>query len=276
MNLPPLPVAHHIPNAVIDGNFEFLEQIIYSNREAVNTVGPAGYNAMHVAAAKSDVAMIELLLKYGADRSLLAVDGDSCNHIACRIGNPELLKYFLDCTIDDIEIDMKNNQGQTMQDICEVVPTEKEAFDAVFSFRVWDSKDPEMNKELLPGLLAGRKACRDIIIEERHRRYHNRRRHLVTTFIGNAEDRQLSQKVFRNAGTADERRFFVEQEMPGPYNAQPWSKDDEVFFNSHRDDLMEGTIVSFALDIVSRSVETAFQLRTQDLTGKPFSRAFGI
>ena len=35
MDLPKKSVAHQIPNAVLDGDFEFLENLIYSNKEVV-------------------------------------------------------------------------------------------------------------------------------------------------------------------------------------------------------------------------------------------------
>jgi hypothetical protein len=57
------PVAHHIPNAVLDGDFEFLESIIYSNRDMVDYIGPAGFAAMHVATYKKDMGMVDMLLK---------------------------------------------------------------------------------------------------------------------------------------------------------------------------------------------------------------------
>ena len=57
------PVAHHIPNAVLDGDFEYLESIIYSHRDMVDYIGPAGFAAMHVAAYKKDMGMVDMLLK---------------------------------------------------------------------------------------------------------------------------------------------------------------------------------------------------------------------
>jgi len=192
MNLPEKSVTHHIPNAIIDGQQEFLETILYNHREAVDAVGPAGYAAIHVAAFKGDMDMINMLLRFGARLDLCAGDGDSCAHIACRIGNPELFDYFIEYCKD---IDYKNKANETMQDICERIPTEEEAYSIMYKFKAWNTNDEDAHVVLRDKLHEGRNICRDKIILYRKQRILTRRQHLVDSYIRNADDRKLGAKV---------------------------------------------------------------------------------
>ena len=252
-------IAHHIPNAVLDGDFEYLEQIIYSHRESVDFVGPAGFAAMHVAAYKSDMGMVEMLLKYGANRKLVTTNGDSCAHIACKTGNMEFFEYFVPFCED---IDHKNKEGESMQDICERVTTESDAYKDMYFFDKWNSADHTDTKgESLKTILSRNRALiRDKIIHYRDERVRNRRAHLVRTFIKDADDRKLGMQVYRHAGGADERRYYMVLPTPGPFDVEPWKDGDADFFAAHKEDLMAGLNRSYAQEFVGRSTVTAQKL----------------
>ena len=251
------PVAHHIPNAVLDGDFEYLEQIIYNHRDMVDYIGPAGFAAMHVAAYKKDMDMVDMLLKYGADRSLLAANGDSCAHIACRIGDPEIFDYFVEFCED---IDLKNKAGETMQDICEKTPTESDAYADIYFFFKWCNEDTGAHDVLRSRLVKNRGIIRDKIIQYREERIVRRRAHLVRTFIKDADDRKLGMQVYRHAGGADERRYYMVLPTPGLFDVEPWREGDADYFASNKEDLMKGLNRAFAQEFVGRSTVTASKL----------------
>ena len=289
MDLPKTSVAHHIPNAVLDGDFEFLENLIYSNRDVVNSIGPGGYSALHVAVFKEDRRMIDMLKSYGANGKVLTANGESCGHIACRIGSVNMLNEFVGY-LDDI--DLKNNDNETMQDICEAAPSEAEAYQSMYGYQEWKYDDPDGHRILSDTLRKNRLLCRDIIIQYREKNHNKRRRNLVSSYIKHANKRLLNAKVFRNAGGATERRFTSRQEVPlqspalalekkanahlknlsdnilhdgtadkqEPY-ADGWTLEDLKFFNDpkHRDDVVEATAAALAGDFISRSGETAIK-----------------
>lgn len=293
MDLPKKSVAHQIPNAVLDGDFEFLENLIYSNKEVVNSIGPGGYSALHVAVYKEDRKMIDMLKSYGANGKVLTANGDSCGHIACRIGSINMLNEFISY-LDDV--DLKNYNNETMQDICETIPSEAEAYQSMYGYQEWNNDDPNSHRILSDTLRKNRLLCRDIITHYRIKNYHKKRRNLISSYIKNANKRLLNAKVFRNAGGAMERRFTSRQEVPlqspalvlekkananansfmkiiqddtiiydnnkeeEPFS-EGWTQEDLNFFNDpkHRDDVTEATAAALAGDFISRSNETAIK-----------------
>lgn len=237
---------------------EFLERIIYKHRDMVDYIGPAGFAAMHVACYKKDMGMIDMLLKYGANRGLVAANGDTCAHIACRIGDMNMFEYFVPYMDDGI--DMKNKAGETLQDICERTPDEVEAYRDIYTFLKWNQHDTEATLVLKDELRTHRAALRARIIDLRKEGILKRRANLVRTFIKGADDRKLGMQVYRHAGGADERRYYTVLPTPGPLDAEPWKEGDAEFFASHKDDLMAGLNRAFAQEFVGRSAVTAQKL----------------
>mgnify|MGYP001225264129 FL=1 len=110
-------------NAALDGaDLEFLEEACRSNRDQVNACGPSGLAAIHFAVFKRDFRLVEMLMRYGADGSLRDGRGDSCAHIACRIGDTDLLNDFA----PSVNLDMQNLDGETMLDICTKATSERQ------------------------------------------------------------------------------------------------------------------------------------------------------
>jgi len=102
--------------SVLQENITLLETLLQQKAKS-NLKSKAGDSPLHlVPYIESDIQQkrsAELLLNYGANINLKNTVGDTLIHIAVKRNNLPLLKYLIDRFSIDINLGIKNNDGQT-------------------------------------------------------------------------------------------------------------------------------------------------------------------
>ncbi|MCP4550039.1 MAG: hypothetical protein GY835_26570 [bacterium] len=96
--------------AVAEGDTEAITIELDANPLFVNDLNERGAPALHMAAARSDTAMVELLLEHGASALQRSIRGRSPLHSACYAGSMEIVERLLEHGAD---IEARDNYGNT-------------------------------------------------------------------------------------------------------------------------------------------------------------------
>lgn len=119
-------LAESSADTLLLSHFQCLEQdIMEAKRAAVNTAGPGGMNALHVACAQGNAADVEYLLGFGADPTAEGWAGLICNmkvfplYIACVGGSKGDAGAVVKMLLSHAGVDV--NQGTT-DDVATVHP----------------------------------------------------------------------------------------------------------------------------------------------------------
>ncbi len=106
--------------SVLQENIALLETLLQQKANS-NIKSKTGDAPLHlVTYIESDIQQkrsSELLLNYGADINLKNAVGDTIIHIAVRRNNLSLLKYLIDRFSININLNVKNNDGQTPESL---------------------------------------------------------------------------------------------------------------------------------------------------------------
>ncbi|XP_067653127.1 ankyrin repeat domain-containing protein 29-like [Haliotis asinina] len=101
--------------ACIDGDLETVKLIQSVNVVDVNSRGKYSRTAVIEAARHRHWDVVEFLVDRGADVSLVDGDGENLLHLACRRGHLKTVKLILSMNV--VDINARNNDGQTAADI---------------------------------------------------------------------------------------------------------------------------------------------------------------
>jgi hypothetical protein len=106
---PPLYVAAR------QGNREIIELLFQARELSVdNAIKGLGMTALHVAARRDNVWLIEKLLLSGAERNLQDAWGRTAMHLAARAGNVEVVQLL---ALSGADVNIVDNYGETPVDI---------------------------------------------------------------------------------------------------------------------------------------------------------------
>ncbi|CAG8644856.1 11363_t:CDS:2, partial [Acaulospora colombiana] len=108
--------ADLLQNAVISKNLEMTKKLIEENSCDVNHKDKIGRSAIHHASMIGDMSVIRLLIEFGADLNI-SDDWDRWTplHHACKEGNLEVVKYFInDCCADT---SIRDKHGRDPKDV---------------------------------------------------------------------------------------------------------------------------------------------------------------
>ncbi|XP_046548455.1 ankyrin-3-like [Haliotis rubra] len=90
-------------------NAEIVKHVLGLHIVDINCKGSSGMTPLLLAAEYSTWDVFELLLESGADPSVVNIDGDNVLHVACAVGDQDIVKYLLSQSI--VDITTKNSQG---------------------------------------------------------------------------------------------------------------------------------------------------------------------
>ncbi|XP_046550663.1 putative ankyrin repeat protein RF_0381 [Haliotis rubra] len=97
--------------ACIGGNLKIVKYVLKQNTEDINSRGTEGMTPAMRAACCGHKDVFDLLVKKGADLSLVDSNENNILHMACAGGNKELIKYVI--AKDIVDINSRSKQGTT-------------------------------------------------------------------------------------------------------------------------------------------------------------------
>ncbi|XP_067660035.1 ankyrin-3-like [Haliotis asinina] len=86
------------------GNMDIVKYILKQNIVNINSMGEKGWTPAMKAALKGHKDVFNLIVKEGADLSLVDKEGDNILHAACKGGNVKIVKYILEQRSADINL----------------------------------------------------------------------------------------------------------------------------------------------------------------------------
>ncbi|XP_046581507.1 histone-lysine N-methyltransferase EHMT2-like [Haliotis rubra] len=101
--------------ACMKGNLAEVKRILDTSRIDVNSRDVFGRTPVMWAALRGHRDGVELLVRRGADVSLVTNDGDNILHWACVGGDRKTVEFVL--FLDGVDIDATNNNGDTAADV---------------------------------------------------------------------------------------------------------------------------------------------------------------
>ncbi|XP_071111355.1 serine/threonine-protein phosphatase 6 regulatory ankyrin repeat subunit C-like [Haliotis cracherodii] len=97
------------------GELEVVKYILLQNTVEINSRGYKKRTPMMWAAVKGHKEVVELLVNKGADASLVDKRGNNILHLACQMGQMEVVKYIVSKVI--VDVNAKNKKRETAANI---------------------------------------------------------------------------------------------------------------------------------------------------------------
>nr|AYV89281.1 death-associated kinase 1 isoform X2 [Tetranychus evansi] len=96
--------------AVEEGNLNGLQELVNMSKIDINQANTHGETVVHVAAGLGQLEILKLLIKKGADFTLVDNHGDSAIYWAARQGHTQIIRYLYE---KGLNVDSKNKAGET-------------------------------------------------------------------------------------------------------------------------------------------------------------------
>ncbi|XP_067669900.1 ankyrin repeat domain-containing protein 50-like [Haliotis asinina] len=102
---------YDLRHASLMGNVDAVRQILSDKSEDINCSGEDGRSPVMCAASEGHGEVLTLLVKEGADLSLVDSKRENVLHVACLGGHEDIVKYLL--TLNTVNIHSKGSYGRT-------------------------------------------------------------------------------------------------------------------------------------------------------------------
>jgi Ankyrin repeats (many copies) len=249
-----------ILNEVLNNDLEALDERLHADPHTVDSIGHCGESALHIAIYKHNMAMIKLLINFGADPNVRNTQrGDTAVMTAARMGLFAALELMYETGRCDLFL--RNADDRTALDIALDVPRDHE-LQLTRLYGYWDGRS-DLESVRVP-MERGRKDCASYLKDKMDYDAWHRRRILVEEATAAHERHLISRRILRGDGFGHQAVFFEELTEPevsggSEQDQSPtlWDKTTVEFFESHPEDVTEVATRLKAIDFVGRSCATA-------------------
>ena len=237
------------------GTFFSNLRLLNESSDPINSIhyhGICGETCAHISAYKSDLQLLDVILKNGFNPNVKNHKGDTIVHIATRLGDLDSLKLIY--SSGKCDLDILNADGLSALDLSRSLIKDSEIFE-LRMFRHWNSSDP--NDISTASIMKGRKACEHFLAEKVVSDRFVKTNQIMEDTIAFNKNRTAVSRIIRGINAIKNFRSYSDLSYPN----SDTSREDILFFEKGWGFAVGFKLVVtrvFALEYVHRSMNVGF------------------
>lgn len=230
--------------------------------DTIEYMGICGETAAHISVYKSDLTLVDMILRNGFHPNTKNHVGDTIMHTAAKVGDLAIMKRIYET--NKCDLDIQNNDGASSLDICNRTIQEKDIFE-LRVFRNWRRDD--FGDITTTSIMHGRKKCAQFLSEKVQIDRLNKTKQIMGDTIAYNNRRLVASRAIRGISSERNYRSYTDLNYPQTATAS-WPEEDVRFFEEGWGYAVGFQLVItrvFACEYVHRSIKVGFRSAYSEL-----------